>query len=68
MVITVAVKVECESCGKHITIIDVTDDQKLIAHVRLHLFQDESFRKEFNDSPLKFPIHFSEVEGDEYGW
>lgn len=66
--VTMAVKVECDACGKHITVDDVFDDTDLTAHVRLHITEDANFRKQFNDSPITFPIQYSEViEGEEDG-
>ena len=63
-----SIVVECDACGKHITVDDVMDDTHLTAHVRLHIAEDANFRKQFNDSPITFPIQYSEViEGDTNG-
>ena len=64
-------KVECSACGRWILIYqDIDRDTQLLSrHARMHLLEDENFRLEFNDSPIEFPIHYTEViEGETSGW
>jgi hypothetical protein len=64
-------KVSCSACGKYIVIYqDVNlDTQRLSLHARVHQEAHESFKIEFDDSPIIFPIQFTEViEGDVNGW
>lgn len=62
------VKVECDACGKRLNLESERDEWILNNHAKLHIVQDESFREEFNDSPITFPIMYSEVKEDDNGW
>lgn len=61
--------VACSACGDKIMVYHDfdRDTQTLSRHARVHVEQDESFKVEFNDSPIKFPIEYVEVE-ENYGW
>ena len=60
-VITVAVKVECDTCGIHLKIDDVIADIQLTEHAQKHIKDDASFRTQFIDSPIIFPIVYNEI-------
>lgn len=59
----------CETCTATISVEHPDDSSPLLSHAMKHTIDDEYFRLQFNDSPIKFPIMFSGLlEGDEYGW
>ena len=63
--------VKCSACGRYIVFSNEVDrdTQLLTRHARIHIEQDENFRLEFNDSPIEFPIQYTEViEGEQNGW
>lgn len=57
--------VECNACGAHLALYNLaTDEQTLLEHATLHVKQDADMRRQFNDSPITFPIQYTEVEQD----
>lgn len=54
--------VECSVCGKHLPLHNLeVDEEVLNNHAVIHLEQDANMRAQFNDSPITFPIQYTEV-------
>jgi hypothetical protein len=57
--------VRCGTCG---ATFDSPPDEVLSAHAIIHYAQDESMRRQFNDSAITLPIEYYQItEGEDDG-